>query len=238
MTGETVECFNCGRPNPEWAQVCRSCGVPLRHGLASAVPEGRVPTDPTSLISIGAVVATIIGAILLGLFVANLNPTDPSQIGVRPSASPTPTIDPSPSGSGAIAPSVSAAPATPTPAPSPALPGTVAFGTGIDGSGQITGATDTFTPGVNFAHVITMTEPFGVDRLGEQVVQVAEDGTETEVVAAAGNTLPVDPAATSAGIVCCNAGELIGELGPGNFVLRVYRGDELIAQGPFTFAEG
>lgn len=236
MTGETVECFNCGRPNPEWAQVCRSCGVPLRHGVASSVPEGRLPTDPTSLISIGAVIATIAGAIVLGLFVANLNPTDPSQIGVRPSTTPSPTINPVPSVS--AAPSVSAPPASATPAATPALLGTVAFGTGIDGSGQITGATDTFTPGINFAHVITMTEPFGVGSVGEQVVKVAEDGTETEVVAAAGNTLTVDPASTHGGIVCCLARELINELGPGNFILRVYRGDELIAQGAFVFAEG
>jgi hypothetical protein len=237
MTGETVECFNCGRPNPEWAQVCRSCGVPLRHGVASTVPEGRVPTDPTSLISIGAVIATIAAAILVGLFLANLNPTDPSLIGVRPSATATPTINPVPTDAGSAAPSVSVAP-TPTPVATPGLPGTVAFGTGIDRSGQITGATDTFTPGVYFAHVITMTEAFGVAEVGEQVVEVAADGTETEVVGAAGNTLSVDPASTTGGIVCCMAGELIDELGPGSFILRVYRGDELIAQGAFRLAEG
>jgi hypothetical protein len=237
MTGETVECFNCGRPNPEWAQVCRSCGVPLRHGFASTVPEGRVPTDANSLISIGAVIATIVGAILIGLFVANLNPTDPDLIGGQVSPTPSPTINPAPSASASIAPPASVAPTT-TPAPTPVLPGTIAFGTGIDPSGQITGATDTFTPGVNFAHVITMTEAFGVAEVGEQVVQVAEDGTETEVVAAAGNTLTVDPASTTGGIVCCVAGELINELGPGNFVLRVYRGDELIAQGAFRLTEG
>jgi hypothetical protein len=237
MTGETVECFNCGRPNPEWAQVCRSCGVPLRHGFASSVPEGRVPTDANSLISIGAVIATIVGAILIGLFVANLNPTDPDLIGGQVSPTPSPTINPAPSASASIAPPASVAPTT-TPAPTPVLPGTIAFGTGIDPSGQITGATDTFTPGVNFAHVITMTEPFGVAEVGEQVVQVAEDGTETEVVAAAGNTLTVDPASTTGGIVCCVAGELINELGPGNFVLRVYRGEELIAQGAFRLTEG
>jgi hypothetical protein len=238
MAGETVECFNCGRPNPEWAQVCRSCGVPLRHGFASSVPEGRVPTDANSLISIGAVVATIAAAIVIGLFVSNLNPTDPSLIGVQPSSTATPTIEPFPSDSGSIVRAPSGAAATPTPVPTPALAGTIAFGTGIDPSGQITGATDTFTPTVNFAHVITMTEAFGVPQVGEQVVKVAEDGTETEVVAASGNSLPVDPASTSAGVVCCSAGELIGELGPGNFILRVYRGEELIAEGRFTFAEG
>ena len=48
-TDETVDCYNCGRSNPEWAQVCRSCGVPLRHGQARVVPTGRIPTDRNSL---------------------------------------------------------------------------------------------------------------------------------------------------------------------------------------------
>ena len=42
MTDETVDCFNCGRANPAWAQVCRSCGVPLRHGEARVAPTGRI----------------------------------------------------------------------------------------------------------------------------------------------------------------------------------------------------
>src|SRR5919107_1690515 len=70
MTDETVDCFNCGRANPEWAQVCRSCGVVLRHGEEPVVPTGPFPTDPTSLISIGAVVGTILAALLIGLFVS------------------------------------------------------------------------------------------------------------------------------------------------------------------------
>jgi len=78
MTEETVDCFNCGRANPEWAQVCRSCGVALRHGEARVVPTGRFPGDRDSLISIAAVIGTIIGALLLGLFVSGLNPIDPS----------------------------------------------------------------------------------------------------------------------------------------------------------------
>ena len=58
MTGDSVECFNCGRANPSWAQVCRSCGVPMRPGAAgSAPPSGRVPTDRDSLFSIGAAVS-------------------------------------------------------------------------------------------------------------------------------------------------------------------------------------
>ena len=60
MTGDSVECFNCGRANPSWAQVCRSCGVPMRPGGAgSKPPASRLPTDRDSLFSIGAALATI-----------------------------------------------------------------------------------------------------------------------------------------------------------------------------------
>lgn len=231
MTDETVDCFNCGRPNPAWAQVCRSCGVPLRHGVARTAPSGPIPTDRESVISIGAVVATIVVAVVIGVMLANLNPVDPAAIAATPSPSPTPepsieATSPSPS-----------VPASPIPVPAPVFPGTVVFGTGIS-NGQITGQTDTFTPGVNYAHVVTMPEPFGVATLGEQVVQIAEDGTQTEVVAAARNQLAVDPAASSQGVVCCDARALIAELGPGTFLLRVYRGEEIIAEGQFILAEG
>lgn len=233
MTDETIDCFNCGRPNPAWAQVCRSCGVPLRHGVARTAPSGPFPTDRDSLISIGAVVATIAVAVLVGVMLANLNPVDPAAL-ATPSPSPTPeeTVEPTASG-----PPASVPPATATPVVTPALPGTVAFGTGI-ADGQITGPTDTFTPDAFFAHVITMSQPFGVSSVGEQVVRVAEDGTETEVVAAAANLLNVDPAGTSAGVVCCRARDLTRELGPGTYILRVYRGEELIAEGRFILVEG
>ena len=78
-TDETVDCYNCGRSNPEWAQVCRSCGVPLRHGQARVVPTGRIPTDTNSLISIAAVIGVILGAVVLGIFLSSLNPTDPTR---------------------------------------------------------------------------------------------------------------------------------------------------------------
>jgi hypothetical protein len=235
MTDETVECFNCGRPNPSWAQVCRFCGVPMHHGEARTAPTGPFPTDRESLISIGAVVATIVAAVVLGLVLANLNPTDPT-VGIG-SPSPFAEATPEPTGTLAAPPPATPVPPTATPVPTPALPGTVAFGTGISG-GQIQGQTDTFTPGMTFAHVITMTQPFGVGAVGEQVVAVADDGTETEVVSAADNQLNVDPTAMTAGVVCCQAEELIAELGPGNFVLRVYRDQELIAEGRFILAEG
>ena len=92
-TDETVDCYNCGRSNPEWAQVCRSCGVPLRHGQARVVPTGRIPTDTNSLLSIAAVIGVILGAVVLGIFLSSLNPTDP-LVG---EGAPTPTATPSPS---------------------------------------------------------------------------------------------------------------------------------------------
>ena len=91
-TDETVDCYNCGRSNPEWAQVCRSCGVQLRHGQARVVPTGRIPTDTNSLISIAAVIGVILGAVVLGIFLSSLNPTDP----IVGEGAPTPTATPSP----------------------------------------------------------------------------------------------------------------------------------------------
>ena len=191
MTDESVDCFNCGRSNPEWAQVCRSCGVALRHGEARIVPTGRFPTDRDSLISMGAVVGTILAAVIVGLFLSSLNSTDPTVGEATPTPSPTPIPTPSLS----VAPSVSAT-AVPTPTPVP-LPATVAFGTELDGNRVVVSPVDTFTPGMTFAHSITSTQPFGAATIGEEIVRLNEDGTDGEqIVAPAGNQLGVNPEGT------------------------------------------
>ena len=235
MTDETVDCFNCGRANPEWAQVCRSCGVVLRHGEARIVASGRYPTDRDSLISLGAVIGTILGALLLGLFVSSLNPTD-GIVGAAPTATPTATATPT------VAPSVAAsasASAAVTPSPTPALPGTVVFGTELDGSKQVVEPVDTFTPGMTFAHSISSTAPFGAATIGEQVVRINEDGSVgDEIVAAAGNQLPVDPAAMTDGYVAGDAANFIRDWGAGLYEMRIYVGETLIARGQFRLAEG
>ena len=165
MTDETVDCFNCGRANPEWAQVCRSCGVALRHGEARVVPAGRFPTDRDSLISLGAVIGTIVAALLLGLFVSGLNPTGPL---VAVETSPTPVATATPTEKPSIAPSASAsASVAPTAAPTPALPGAVVFGTELNGDRQVVDPVETFTPGMLFAHSITITAPFDAATIGE-----------------------------------------------------------------------
>jgi hypothetical protein len=234
MTDETVDCFNCGRANPEWAQVCRSCGVALRHGESRIVPTGRYPTDRDSIISIAAVIGTIVGALLLGLFVSSLNPIDPT-VG---EASPTPTPSVVASASPSVATSASE-PAEPTPTPTPALPGTVAFGTELDGDNQVVEPVETFTPGMAFAHSISTTEPFGAATIGEEIVRINEDGTAgDQLVEPGGNQLSVNPEATTAGFVAGDAANFVRDWGAGTYEMRIYVGETLIARGQFRLAEG
>jgi len=238
MTDETVDCSNCGRANPEWAQVCRSCGVALRHGEARILPAGRYPTDRDSLISIGAVIGTIFAALLLGLFISSLNPIDPT---VGADASPTPIPTAIPTQAPSVAPSASESVA-PSPSPTPALPGTVVFGAQLDGDNQVVEPVETFTPGIIFAHSITTTEPFGSATILEQVVRINEDGSEgDEVVTITGdnpNALTVNPEASTAGFVGPDASAFLASWGPGTYEMRIFVGETLIARGQFRLAQG
>jgi hypothetical protein len=227
MTDESVECFNCGSANPEWAQVCRSCGVVLRHGETRITPAERIPTDRDSLVSIAAVIGTIVAALLIGLFVSSLNPTDPT-VGL---ASPSPTATATPTEEPTVEPEPTDTPvpsATPVP-----LAGSVAFGTTLDENGNVTDPTDSFAPGAQFAYSVTMPNGFGGTPLRNQVVKIAEDGTETSVL---DDGVPVDPAATVFGYVVGTTDGFIGSLGgAGTYVWRSYIGDQLIAEGTFTY---
>lgn len=229
MTDETVDCFNCGRTNPEWAQVCRSCGVALRHGEARVVPSGPVPTDRDSLISIGAVIGTIIVAVLVGLFLSSLNPTDPTIGQATPSPEPTAVATPEPTEEPTPEPTEE-----PTAEPTPELPGTLAFGTQLDENSQVTETVETFTPGMNFAYSVTVPNGFGEAQIFNEVVRL--NGEPTTVLEREG--VNVDPAATNFGYVIGQANAFIGAWGPGEYEWRVYVGEELIARGGFRLAEG
>lgn len=233
MAGDVVECFNCGRANPAWAQVCRSCGVALRHGVASVAPGGPIPTDRNSLISIGAVIGTILAAVLIGFILSSMYPSDPSAIG----ATPTPSATPRPSFEPSLVASATPDPSE-TPVPTPALPGTLVFGTELDATQNVTQPVDTFTPGMTFAHSITVPETFGVAQIGEQVVRILEGGGEEEMVAAAGNQLRVNSTSTVAGYTAGDARTFISSWGTGLYKMRVYRGTELLAEGEFRLSEG
>jgi hypothetical protein len=228
MTDETVDCFNCGRANPEWAQVCRSCGVALRHGEARVVPSGPFPTDQTSLISIGAVVGTILAAVLIGLFVSGLNTTD----GTIAQATPTPNLSVEPSVAPSVEPSVAPS-VEPTPEPTPALRGTLAFGTGLDNAGNVTGATDTFTPSTSFAYALSIPGGLGSTPMRNEISRTSDPA---EVVA--NDELTVDPADEIVGYNLGNASGFVQDWGPGEYVWRIYVGEELVAEAAFRLSEG
>ena len=234
MTGDTVECFNCGRANPSWAQVCRSCGVPIRAGTVRTQPTGPIPTDRDSLISIGAGVGAIVLAIVVGVFLSGIIP----EAALIPLSTPSPEPSFTPIASASFVPS--GAPSTePTPVPTPVLPGTLSFGLGLNQSTrEAINLTDTFTPGTNFCHSISMSEPFGVARMQEEVLKVADDGSLTVIQQRQGSNLAVNPTGQIAGF-CVNANPLISDWGEGNFLMRDYRNEqtpELIAEGRFTLS--
>ena len=235
MGEPTLECYNCGRENPGWAQICRSCGVSLSGAerWTSGTPPPRFPTDSTSLISMGAALATVVAAVLVALLLANLDPNEAGAVAERrPTPTPTPRAAASVVATATVAPAPTATPA-PTPTPTPVRPGTLAFGTAFDpATKRITAPATAFAPGSVFAHSITLTEPFGVRLIQEEVVRVAADGTETVVQRRNATSLAVDPSGTSAAF-SVNTNALIESWGPGTYRMRVYRGDELLAEGEF-----
>jgi len=228
MTDETVECFNCGRANPEWAQVCRSCGVPLRHGQSNAAPVGRFPTDRNSLISIGAVVGTILAAVLVGVFVSSLNPSDPSAALATPTPSPTPEATAEPSETPLP---TEAASAAPTPVP---LAGTLTFGSELDADGRVTEEVETFTPSMTFAYSVEVADGFGTNQIFNEVVRVDDDLT----VVLPREGVGVNAEETVFGYVVGPASNFVTQWGPGEYAWRVYIGEELVARKRFRLADG
>lgn len=235
MAQGSLECANCGNANPAWAQVCRSCGANLSGaagGAASTANEGAEPfVTEGSLMAIGAALGTILLAVVIGLVIGGILPPAPpvAAASPTPSASAEPSEEPTPDLSSSPDPSATVAP--------PVLPGTLTFGLDLNAETQrVINPTDTFTPGTTFAHSIELTAPFGVTQIAEQVSQVNKDGSETVVITAEENPLTVDPDATVDGFtVPTNA--LLDALGAGTYVMRVYRGSELLAQGTFILVE-
>ncbi len=231
MNDEPVDCFNCGRENPEWAQVCRSCGVTLRHGEERVAPADRLPTDQASLISIGAVLATILLAVFVGVFVSGLNPTEPS-VGL-PTATPEPSVEVTVTPEPTVEPIPTDTPA-PTPEPTPALRGTLVFGTGLDENRNVTGATDTFTPSANFAYSLNVPDGIGSTPIRNEIIRTSEPAATV----VPGEEIPVSPDAQTVGFSLGNASGFVRDWGPGEYVWRIYVGDELLAEAPFRLAEG
>jgi hypothetical protein len=116
------------------------------------------------------------------------------------------------------------------------LPGTITFGTGINAdTKEVTGPTSTFVAGTGFAHSIKLTQTFATNSIEEEITRIA-DGV---VVQARGpnGTLQVTPSATIAGFTAgVNTTKLIEGWGKGEFVMRIYRGADLLAEGHFTLS--
>jgi hypothetical protein len=236
MTDETVDCFNCGRPNPDWAQVCRSCGVALRHGEARGVPAGPFPTDRDSLVSMAAVIGTILLAVLLGVFISGLNPTEPTVGQATPTPTPTaedPTPRPTPTPE-PEEPTPTPEPEEPTPTPEPELRGTLTFGTGLDDNRQVTGETDTFTPANTFAYSLSVPGGVGGTPIRNQIERVSDP---SELVVE-GDEIQVDPASETIGFNLGEATGFVRDWGSGEYVWRVFVDDELVAEATFRLAEG
>jgi hypothetical protein len=242
MTGDSVECFNCGRSNPSWAQVCRSCGVPMRPGGAGArPPSGPFPTDRDSLVSIGAALGTMAVAILIGLLLSGMLP---EAAAVIDTPTPQPSVSVLPSGSGAATPSAEES------APPEKLPGKIALGYGLNRSTMhVTNPSHSFARGQSFCHSVSLPTRFNVSKLHEEILKVEDNGDLTVVQRRGGKdgvVGPIDPNARVVGF-CAQADWLIDGVGDtegwgtGNFLLRDYRvrgnGPELLAQHRFTLTD-
>lgn len=190
--------------------------------------------DQGSLIAILAALGTIVAAIVIGLLVGGILPPAPVAVATpTPSASaePTPAL-------GTPDPSASIGSPGPSLTPGPVLPGTLTFGLGLNTETQrVTNPTDTFTAGTTFAHSVELTAPFGVTQIGEGVSRINEDQTETVVIPPEDNVITgINPNALVDGFTV-ETNALLDALGPGTFVMRVYRGSELLAEGRFILVE-
>jgi hypothetical protein len=192
--------------------------------------------DQGSLLAIGAGLGTIAAAILIGLLVGGILPPAPPVAVVTPTPSAEASVEPTPAGT--PDPSASIGSPGPSTTPPPDLPGTLTFGLGLNAETQrVTNPTDTFTSGTLFAHSVELTQPFGVTQIGEGVARINEDGSETLVINQEDNVITgIDPDATVDGFTV-ETNALLDALGPGTFVMRVYRGTELLAQGTFILVE-
>jgi hypothetical protein len=233
--GETI-CPNCGNANPPWARICRNCGVSLSRALGQPVsaPQTPFPTDQASLVSVGTAIGSIVIAIVLGVIFSTINPTQPT-VGLV--SSQTPTVHPSPSAAASKAGSPTP---KPTPSPTPRPVGKITFGTGLDRSTrEVVNPTSTFPPNGFFAHSVSVPQPFGVSTVAEEVVRVA-NGKETVVQSRTdpNSVVHISPSAKIFGFVVSTNSLIQDWNGGGVFIMRIWRGNEKIAEGQFTLSSG
>ena len=197
------------------------------------MPTGPFPTDQTSLISIGAVIGTILGAVLLGLFVSSLNPTDPTVGQVDAVRRPRRLIA-TPRALGRAVADRDARRRHRS--PTPALPGTVAFGTQLDGNrhGRRAGRDLHARPDVRLLH----RDGRGVrrDAIENEIVKLAD---EAETVVLPRQIGPGGSGGDDVRLRHRHRRRLPGQWGPGEFEWRVYINGRRSSPGAtFRFSEG
>jgi hypothetical protein len=177
------------------------------------------------------VIGTILLAVVIGIVVSNLNPTDPTVGQATPSPSLAPSVAPS------VAPSepVPTDTPAPTPSPTPALAGTLTFGEALDGSGRIVTPVDTFTPSMTFAYSVTVPGGFGEPQIWNEVARIGEGDP---VIVLEREAINVDPASETFGYVIGSAQIFVSAWGPGEYEWRVYVGDEVVARTVFRLSDG
>jgi hypothetical protein len=171
---------------------------------------------------------------VLGLAFSAMNPTPPEAV-TSPTASVQATAASS-AGPSASAPGSARATASPSPKPI----GTISFGTGLNyTTRQVLNPTTSFRADEFFAHSVTTPQPFGTTTLVEEVVRVT-NGKETVVQLRSADTsrISVRPTATIFGFIVKTNSLLTEWHGGGVYVIRVWRGDQKLAEGRFTLTTG
>ena len=110
----------------------------------------------------------------------------------------------------------------------------IPIGTGLNAdTREVINPTTTFVAGKGFAHSIKLNQTFAVNSVQEEITRIS-DGKVVQSKANGG--VQVTPAAMIAGFRLRDAAPLITAWGKGDFVMRIYRGAELLAEGQFTLA--
>ena len=116
----------------------------------------------------------------------------------------------------------------PTPSPTPALPGTIAFGSSLDGNRQVVTPVETFTPPLAFAYSVSMTEAFGASAIENEICEARRDG---ETIVLPREAVPRRSGRELVRLRDRHRRQLPRPWGPGEFEWRVYLNGERWSRG-------
>jgi hypothetical protein len=113
----------------------------------------------------------------------------------------------------------------------------IRFGREVDPiTGAVTSETTRFRAGQPFAYSFELPSRIGVRTVMVGLYRLEPDGEETTVQDPARAAQPVDPGQTTVSYQV-EADALLATFGPGEYVMRIYRGEELLAEGRFRLSD-